>query len=70
MFNWHRSYDDGIWLDEGKGDVELARRLQRHPWIIDPFDSLENEPVEEPKHQQLCVDSILRWNSEVENFDS
>ena len=68
MFNWHRSYDDGIWLDEGKGDVELVRRLQMHPWIIDPFDSLENESVEEPKHRELCVDGVLRWNSEVEKF--
>lgn len=68
MFNWHRSDDDGIWLDEGKGDAELVRRLQRHPWIIDPFDSVDGEPVEEPKHRQLCVDDILRWNSEVEKF--
>ncbi|KAE8373038.1 hypothetical protein BDV26DRAFT_301345 [Aspergillus bertholletiae] len=68
LFNWHRSYDDGIWLDDGNGDIEFVRRLQRHPWIIDPFDSQEDEPVEEPKQHELCVERILRWNSEVEQY--
>lgn len=39
-----------------------------HPWIIDPFDSLEDEPVKEPKQRELCVDGILRWNDEVEKL--
>ncbi|KAE8410183.1 hypothetical protein BDV36DRAFT_302996 [Aspergillus pseudocaelatus] len=68
LFNWHRSYDDGIWLDDGQGDIEFVRRLQVHPWIIDQFDSQEDEPVEKPKHRDLCVDRILRWNSEVEEY--
>ncbi|KAJ5943168.1 hypothetical protein N7516_003336 [Penicillium verrucosum] len=68
LFNWHRSYDDGIWLDEGSEDVELVRELQKHPWIVDPFDSLENEPVEETKHRKVCFEAISRWNSEVERF--
>ena len=67
MFNWHRSYDDGIWLDEGKGDVELVCCLQMHPWIIDPFDSLENESVEEPKTVSFVLmvfcDGIVRSKS-------
>ncbi|KAE8350625.1 hypothetical protein BDV28DRAFT_162842 [Aspergillus coremiiformis] len=68
LFNWHRSYDDGIWLDDGQGDIEFVRRLQRHPWIIDQFDSQEDEPVEEPRHHDLCVERILRWNDEVEKY--
>lgn len=68
MFNWHRSYDDGIWLNEGKGNIELVRRLQVHPWIIDPFDDPDYEQVEKPKHRELCVDGVLRWNSEIEKF--
>ena len=39
-----------------------------HPWIIDPFDSLEDELVKEPTHRELCVDAILRWNDEVEKL--
>lgn len=38
-----------------------------HPWIIDPFDS-QDEPVEEPKHHELCAERILRWNGEVEKY--
>ncbi|KAI9037334.1 uncharacterized protein KD926_000621 [Aspergillus affinis] len=37
LFNWHRGYDNGLWLDEGDGDVELIRKLQTHAWIIDPY---------------------------------
>ncbi|KAB8277950.1 hypothetical protein BDV30DRAFT_223285 [Aspergillus minisclerotigenes] len=43
LFNWHRHYDDGLWLDDGKSDIGLIRRLQQHPWIVDPFD-IDNEP--------------------------
>ncbi|PIG88745.1 hypothetical protein AARAC_000503 [Aspergillus arachidicola] len=66
LFNWHRSYDDGIWLDDGQRDTESVRQLQIHPWIIDPFDSPDDEPVDEPKHHELCVERILQWNNEVE----
>ncbi|PYI01999.1 hypothetical protein BO78DRAFT_464235 [Aspergillus sclerotiicarbonarius CBS 121057] len=65
LFNWHRFYDDGIWLDDGQGDIELTRRLQMHSWIIDQFDS-HDDPVEEPKHRDLDIEGILRWKSEVE----
>ncbi|KAH8434867.1 uncharacterized protein LDX57_012498 [Aspergillus melleus] len=68
LFNWHRGYDDGLWLDEGDGDVELIRRLQAHAWIIDQFDSLESDPVEEPKRRELDFEGILQWNNEVERF--
>ena len=68
LVNWHRSYNESIWLDEDKGDIELVHRLQVHPWIIGPFDSLEDELVKEPKHRELCVDAILRWNDEVEKL--
>ncbi|PLB50915.1 hypothetical protein P170DRAFT_493067 [Aspergillus steynii IBT 23096] len=67
LFNWHRDYDDGIWLDDGSGDIGLIRRLQAHAWISDPFgDSIGDEPVEEPTHRELCTESVLRWISDVE----
>lgn len=69
LFNWHRSYDDGIWLDDGQRDIESVRQVQKHPWVIDPFDSPDDEPVEEPKHHELCVERILQWNSEVQSVD-
>ncbi|RAH48639.1 uncharacterized protein BO95DRAFT_471552 [Aspergillus brunneoviolaceus CBS 621.78] len=31
LFNWHRGYDDGIWLDDGKANIESVRQLQMHP---------------------------------------
>ncbi|KAE8368153.1 hypothetical protein BDV27DRAFT_168509 [Aspergillus caelatus] len=68
LFNWHRDYDDGIWLDDGQRDIEFVRRLQMHPWIIDPFDSQDDEPVEEPKCHDHCVERILQWNREVEKY--
>ncbi|PYH95906.1 hypothetical protein BO71DRAFT_322170 [Aspergillus ellipticus CBS 707.79] len=68
LFDWHRNYDDGIWLDDGKGDIELVRRLQMHAWIINQFDNQDNESVEEPKQRELPVESILRWRETVEKF--
>ncbi|RAH62666.1 hypothetical protein BO85DRAFT_386175 [Aspergillus piperis CBS 112811] len=68
LFNWHRSYDDGIWLDDGTGDIETIRRLQQHQWIIDPFAGSElDDLVEEPKDRELSFESILRWMDEAEN---
>ncbi|PYH82505.1 hypothetical protein BO82DRAFT_364213 [Aspergillus uvarum CBS 121591] len=68
LSNWHSGYDDGIWLDDGHGDIENVRRLQMHPWIIDQFDNQDNEPVEEAKDRGLSVESILQWNEEVEKY--
>ncbi|PYH51301.1 uncharacterized protein BO96DRAFT_439092 [Aspergillus niger CBS 101883] len=68
LFNWHRSYDDGIWLDDGTGDIEMVRRLQQQPWIVDQFFRSElDNVVEEPKHRELSVENILRWINETEN---
>ncbi|GLA72944.1 hypothetical protein AtubIFM55763_003838 [Aspergillus tubingensis] len=68
LFNWHRSYDDGIWLDDGTGDIDIIRRLQQHQWIIDPFSASElDDLVEEPKDRELSFESILRWIDEAEN---
>ncbi|GFN21155.1 uncharacterized protein AtWU_10964 [Aspergillus tubingensis] len=68
LFNWHRSYDDGIWLDDGTGDIETIRRIQQHQWIIDPFSASElDDLVEEPKDRELSFESILRWIDEAEN---
>ncbi|RAH72565.1 uncharacterized protein BO66DRAFT_26040 [Aspergillus aculeatinus CBS 121060] len=68
LFNWHRGYDDGIWLDDGKANIESVRRLQMHPWIIDQFDDRGDEPVEEPRHRGVSVERILRWNQEVQEY--
>ncbi|OJJ46846.1 hypothetical protein ASPZODRAFT_151470 [Penicilliopsis zonata CBS 506.65] len=47
LFNWHRTYDDGIWLEDGTQNIEKTRRIHLHPWIVDPFhDSGWEEPVE------------------------
>lgn len=68
LFNWHRSYDDGIWLDDGTGDIETIRRIQQHQWMIDPFSASElDDLVEEPKDHELSFESILRWIDEAEN---
>lgn len=69
MFNWHRSYDDGIWLYDGTEDIDFVRRLQKHPWIVDPFfDSQESDPVEEPKIESFSAENIMRWDDEVEKY--
>ncbi|GLB01873.1 hypothetical protein AtubIFM57258_000283 [Aspergillus tubingensis] len=61
-------YDDGIWLDDGTGDIETIRRIQQHQWIIDPFSASElDDLVEEPKDRELSFESILRWIDEAEN---
>ncbi|PYI21877.1 hypothetical protein BO99DRAFT_327433 [Aspergillus violaceofuscus CBS 115571] len=66
LFNWHRGYDDGIWLDDGQVDIKNVRRLQMHPWIIDQFDDRGDEPVDEPTHRGVSVERILRWRDGVE----
>jgi hypothetical protein len=67
LFNWHRHNEDGLWLDDGTGDVEAIRQLQRHPWIIDPFDDGgESEPLDETTPPNLDRDSILQWSAQVE----
>ncbi|PYH69291.1 uncharacterized protein BO88DRAFT_443893 [Aspergillus vadensis CBS 113365] len=68
LFNWHRSYDDGLWLDDGTGDIETIRQFQQHQWIIDPFlESELDDPIEEPKDREPGVESILWWIDEAEN---
>ncbi|PWY72383.1 hypothetical protein BO70DRAFT_342415 [Aspergillus heteromorphus CBS 117.55] len=68
LFNWHRNHDDGIWLDDGGGDIEIIRRIQLHPWVVDPFDDNgQDEPVEADNHRELDRDSIIQWRSKVEN---
>lgn len=67
LFNWHRGYDDGIWLDDGTQDIEAIRKLQRHPWIIDPWDDGGNHsPSSEKKPSMLDQESILEWRAKVE----
>ncbi|PYI34237.1 hypothetical protein BP00DRAFT_484797 [Aspergillus indologenus CBS 114.80] len=66
LFNWHRGYDDGVWLDDGRMEIETVRRLQMHPWIIDQFDDRGDEPVEEPTHRGVSAERILRWRDGVE----
>ncbi|PYI06444.1 hypothetical protein BO78DRAFT_315352 [Aspergillus sclerotiicarbonarius CBS 121057] len=68
LFNWHRDYDDGIWLDDGTKSIEAVRRMQVHPWIVNPFeDNGQHDPVEqEDKDPQDHTESILNWYTEVE----
>ncbi|RAK97632.1 uncharacterized protein BO80DRAFT_448239 [Aspergillus ibericus CBS 121593] len=68
LFNWHRDYDDGIWLDDGTKSIEAIRRMQVHPWIANPFeDNGQDDPVEdEDNGQQVPTESILDWYAEVE----
>lgn len=68
LFNWHRGHDGGLWLDDGAGQsIETIRELQRHPWVMDPFDDGNCEPVEDKtKAQELDSDGIVRWIAEVE----
>lgn len=60
LFNWHRSYDDGIWLDDGTRDVDQIRQLQGHPWIIDPFHETDEAEAAETKPREISVGNILR----------
>lgn len=69
LFNWHRDSDDGIWLDDGTGDVEAIRQLQTHPWIVDPFRDDLNEPLpRDKKHDGLREETILEWTADVEEY--
>ncbi|KAL4789491.1 hypothetical protein BDV19DRAFT_383097 [Aspergillus venezuelensis] len=52
LSNWHRIHEDGLWLDDGRGDVEYIRKLHSHPWIPQP-------PV-------TSAQDILRWRDGVE----
>ncbi|KAI9933960.1 hypothetical protein MW887_005032 [Aspergillus wentii] len=64
LFNWHRYYDDGLWLDDGTHNIEHIRHLLQHPWIVDPFDDDESIPldkVERPNPRE----SILEWIAQV-----
>ena len=68
LFNWHRYNEDGLWLDDGTtGNVEVIRKLQQHPWIVDPFDDGgQSDPLNEKRHSKLDRKSILEWTAKVE----
>lgn len=66
LFNWHRSYDDGIWLDDGTRGKDQIRQLQSHPWIVDPFHETDGDEAVETKSREVSVESILRWNRDVQ----
>lgn len=68
LFNWHRSYDDGLWLDDGTApNIETIRTLQRHPWIIDPWDDGgKYSPLSEKKASVLDREGIIKWSARVE----
>ena len=43
------------------------RELMRHPWVTDPFDDGNQEPVEDKAEaQEVDGDRIMRWIAEVE----
>ncbi|PLN84980.1 hypothetical protein BDW42DRAFT_198856 [Aspergillus taichungensis] len=67
LFNWHRSYDDGIWLDDGTRDIDQIRQLQNHAWIVDQFQESErDEAIKETGFRELNVEGILWWNNNVQ----
>ncbi|KAL2004452.1 hypothetical protein VTN00DRAFT_5201 [Thermoascus crustaceus] len=69
LFNWHRHNEDGLWLDDGTRDVEAIRQLQRHPWIVDPFDDGgQFDLLDEDKRPELRRENILEWSAEVEKY--
>ena len=49
LYNWHICCDDGLWLDDGNTSVTEVRFLQQNPWIINHFDSSDQDdpPAEE-----------------------
>ncbi|KAJ5115682.1 hypothetical protein N7456_000030 [Penicillium angulare] len=62
LYNWHRLFDDGIWLDGGTTSVEEVRLIQQHPWIRDPFQfSDQDDPPTEAKEKSLDRQDILKW---------
>ncbi|PGH19085.1 hypothetical protein AJ79_00119 [Helicocarpus griseus UAMH5409] len=66
FFNWHQYNEDGLWLDDGTRTSEDIRQLQRHPWIVDPFDDGDNsESVNETQCLELNMDGILQWRNNV-----
>lgn len=73
LFNWHRAYDGGLWLDEGTENIEAIRRVQLHPWIVDLFNKdnrrvKDNSPVKESQQPEVDRETILEWNAEVEKY--
>ncbi|EKV16295.1 hypothetical protein Pdw03_6463 [Penicillium digitatum] len=69
LFNWHRHYDDGLWLDDGTSKIEDIRRLQRHPWIVDPFhDADRDDPLKEDNQCSPDLGHILNWHAEVQKY--
>lgn len=69
LFNWHSVYEGGLWLEDGTAtwNVEAVRKLQQHPWIVDPFeDGGEVELIDEEKQSRLDMESVLEWAKSVE----
>ncbi|KAK2865052.1 hypothetical protein FQN49_003954 [Arthroderma sp. PD_2] len=67
LFNWHRNNEDGLWLDDGMRTVDEIRQLQRHPWIIDPFDDGgRSERLDKGERPRLPVENILEWRDGIE----
>lgn len=51
------------------GNVEAIRKLQQHPWIVDPFDDGgESDPVHEGKQSKLDRRSVLEWINTSEQY--
>ncbi|PGH05001.1 hypothetical protein AJ80_08428 [Polytolypa hystricis UAMH7299] len=68
LFNWHRHNDGGLWLDDRTRDIEGIRQLQRHAWIIDPFDDggrYDSVKKDEDK-PDIDLESISQWIAEFE----
>lgn len=55
---------------ESRGkNIETIQQLQRHPWIVDPFnDGGKHGPFEKREHREGPRHRILEWNSRVEMY--
>lgn len=67
LYNWHRCYDDGLWLDDGNTDLAQVRLFQQHPWIVEPSRFADqDDPTVEEKKECLNKQAILKWAAEIQ----
>lgn len=69
LFNWHRDYDDGLWMaDATRPDIESIRRLQQHPWIADPWDDggRYSPVLQQNRQSKLDTEMIWQWVNKID----
>ncbi|KAJ5917513.1 hypothetical protein N7466_011067 [Penicillium verhagenii] len=67
LYNWHRRYDDWLWLDDGNTSEKEVRLFQQHSWIVDPFHLSEQyDPPVAEKKECLNEQDILNCAAKVQ----